>query len=118
MSYNTVIEVIQTQRRIGFSEAEINIYHCLTEENEPGFDFDLYDEQYGNSISLYELAEKDCQNIKLHDIAMRLANEITEKTGLNIKINDEIQGPPMEYDEHNEKMWIARMAMQGIDDDY
>jgi hypothetical protein len=55
-------------------------------------------------------------------IAKKYAIEIKEKTGLNVKVIKKIQGSPMEYDEESEKiaekMWIARMAMQGIDDDY
>jgi hypothetical protein len=113
-----VIEVVQVHRRIGFSKAQIAIYHCLIEGEGPGFNVDLYAEDTGTSIVLYTLAEKDCQNINLQEIAIRFANEIMDKTGLDIKVIDDIQGSRMEYDEHDEKMWIARMAMQGIDDDY
>ncbi len=116
VSDRTVLEVIQTKKRTGFSKAEINISHCLIEK-EPGYSFELYDEQYGKYLILQEFVEKDL-DIPLHEIAIRLANEIRDKTGLEIKVNHGIQGFREEYDEHEEKMWIARMAMLGIDDDY
>ncbi|MEH7505811.1 hypothetical protein V7152_28305 [Neobacillus drentensis] len=113
-----VIEVFQVHRRIGFSKPQIEISHCLIEGEGPGFHIDLYDENTGYEIGLYTIAEKDCQETNLQEIVMRLAREIMKKTGLDIKVIDEIQGTRMEYDEHDEKMWIARMAMQGIDNDY
>lgn len=71
-----------------------------------------------SKVCLYSFVERDRQNINLQHIARRLANEIADKTGLNIKVINENQGHRMEYNEHDEKMWIASMAMQGIDDDY
>lgn len=112
-------EAFRINRRIGFSKPRIGIFHCLIEGDGPGFLIDLYDEDNSDtSVCLYSLVGRDSQNINLQYIARRLANEIADKTGLNIKVINEIQGHRMEYNENDEKMWIARMAMQGIDDDY
>jgi hypothetical protein len=117
----TIWEVFRLHRRIGFRDAKIEIAHCLI-GSETGFEFTLYDDNYGNVIELFSLTTEGSQNIILYDIAKKFAFAIKEKTGLNVKVIKEIQGSPMEYDEKSEKiaekMWIARMAMQGIDDDY
>ncbi|MDN3015788.1 hypothetical protein PH210_06155 [Paenibacillus sp. BSR1-1] len=119
--HNTVLQVYKPHRRIGFREAKIEISHCLLDK-EPGYDFTLYDEVYGYNVDLFSLKEKDSQKFNLHSIAIRLAEAIKEKTGLDIQVIKKIQGTPMEYDENAEafaeKMWIARMALEGIDDDY
>lgn len=121
ISSDTVIKISQVQRRIGFSEGYIEIRHALVgKDDDFGFDFCFYEEDTNFGAILYSLAEKDCQNSNLQEVAKRLANEIIKKIGLKVKVIKEIQGSreELEYDEFAEKMWIAKMAMQGIDDDY
>jgi hypothetical protein len=104
------MQVFKLHSRNRFREAKIEIAHCLLDK-EQGYDFTLYDEDYGNIVPLYSLREKDSQNINLYVIASRYANAIKEKTGLDVRVVKEVQGSPMEYDEHSEKlaekMWIA-----------
>jgi hypothetical protein len=81
----TILEVFQLHKRIGFRDAKIEIAHCLI-GREPGFDFTLNDEDYGNVINLFSITTKNSQNINLHDITKKFAIEIKEKTGLNVKV--------------------------------
>jgi hypothetical protein len=116
---NAVLKAFRVNRRLGFSKPLIGIFHCLFEGEGPGFLIELYDEYNEEaSVCLYSVDEKDCQNINLLEIAKGLTREIMKRTGLDIKVIDEIQGIRMEYDEHDEEMWIAKMALEGIDDDY
>lgn len=117
--HNAVLEAFRVNRRLGFSKPHIGIFHCLFEGDGPGFLIELYDEcNEEASVCLYSVAEKDCKHINLPEIAKGLAGKIMKKTGLEIKVIGEIQGNRMEYDEHDGKMWIAKMALKGIDDDY
>jgi hypothetical protein len=56
--------------------------------------------------------------VQLVSRAKELANEISEKSGVRIKVDPKIKGEPYVHTELEINMSIARDALRGIDDDY
>ncbi|MFZ3579993.1 hypothetical protein [Virgibacillus sp. DJP39] len=56
--------------------------------------------------------------VQLISRAKELAKEISEKTGVSVKVDHEIKGEPQVVTEFDINMSIAREALSGIDNDY
>lgn len=50
--------------------------------------------------------------------ANELAEEITNRAGIPVKVIPRLQGTPFVATEFDNNMWIASQVLQGIDDDY
>jgi hypothetical protein len=56
--------------------------------------------------------------VQLVSRAKELAKEISEKSGVRVKVDPKIKGEPQVLTEFEINMSIAREALSGIDDDY
>jgi hypothetical protein len=50
--------------------------------------------------------------------AKELADEITQRAGIPIKVIPRLKGTPHVATEFNNNMWHASQVLKGIDDDY
>lgn len=56
--------------------------------------------------------------VQLVNRAKEQAKEISEKSGVHVKVDPKIKGEPLVHTEFKINMSIAREALSGIDDDY
>jgi hypothetical protein len=50
--------------------------------------------------------------------AKKLAQEISQRAGIQVRVIAKLQGKPEVYTEFDQNMWHASQVLKGIDDDY
>ena len=95
-------------------------FNSIKESNVVG-EFDLKyikNSEEANKVKKLLLNKVKDMEVQLISRAKELAKEISEKTGVIVKVDNEIKGEPQVVTEFDINMSIAREALSGIDDDY
>jgi hypothetical protein len=78
----------------------------------------LKNREEANIVKMLLLKKVKDMEVQLVKRAKELAKEISEKSGVRVKVDPKIKGEPQVLTEFEINMSIAREALSGIDDDY